>query len=218
MMTTQWWKSFSGGLVALVVCLSAPTTSAQVNTCTNVQVSTLNAGTLIGGSGVYSDCALDVGGTPRTPAIFYDGLDNRIKVDYPAGAAYGSLPAQFVVGTADNTLLPSLAILQPGTSDCASELYGNSQSEPPAPLTYCARFPANDAGGAQAVYITATWDATNSVFTNASVVYNFPAAGSSSSSGSGSGSAATAVPTLPLFGVMLLGGLLGLFGLRKLKQ
>ena len=42
--------------------------------------------------------------------------------------------------------------------------------------------------------------------------------GSSSSSSSSSSTSATAVPTLPLFGVMLLGGLLGLFGLRKLKQ
>ena len=31
-------------------------------------------------------------------------------------------------------------------------------------------------------------------------------------------SAATAVPSLPLFGLLTLGGLLGLFGLRKLKQ
>ena len=29
---------------------------------------------------------------------------------------------------------------------------------------------------------------------------------------------ATAVPTLPLFGLLALGGLLGLFGLRKLKK
>ena len=33
-----------------------------------------------------------------------------------------------------------------------------------------------------------------------------------------SGPAATAVPTLPLFGLLTLGGLLGFFGLRKLKQ
>ena len=29
---------------------------------------------------------------------------------------------------------------------------------------------------------------------------------------------ATAVPTMPFFGLLALGGLLGLFGLRKLKQ
>ena len=36
--------------------------------------------------------------------------------------------------------------------------------------------------------------------------------------GSSSSSSGTAVPTLPLFGLLTLGGLVGLFGLRKLKQ
>ena len=50
------------------------------------------------------------------------------------------------------------------------------------------------------------------------VFYSVVISSATCGTGSSSGTPATAVPTLPLFGLLTLGGLLGFFGLRKLKK
>ena len=210
MMTTQWWKSFSGGLVALFVCLSAPTTSAQVNTCPNVQVGTL----LTTDPAVYSDCGLDVGGSLNTPALAYDVAPNsRME------AILMGIPANFSPSPAPIDLggYTARSIINAGsgyTGDCSDQTYTMNvdflSSAASSGDVICARFNAVDP---EAIWIRGEWNGTT--FVNPLAVTNMNVSAGSSSSSS---SAATAVPTLPLFGVMLLGGLLGLFGLRKLKQ
>ena len=62
-----------------------------------------------------------------------------------------------------------------------------------------------------------TWDPDRQLVLSATVEISAELAAAAAAAGAPA-PAATAVPTLPLFGLLTLGGLLGLFGLRKLKK
>ena len=129
----------------------------------------------------------------------------------PAGAAYtvawSSASISSVRVIFDHSATSTFTSVQPDQLNSLNPIPGNS------PYTETVSSANNGGSATNAFRFNPD---TSAVFSN--VVISSATCTGTGSSSSSSGTPATAVPTLPLFGLLALGGLLGLFGLRKLNK
>ena len=183
---------------------AAPT----VYTCPNVQVGGEGAPAFTSPS-VYSDCYMDFGSlTFATVRMVYAppiiDFDANYREEFSPQPSY-SINAGTFGGEVEDAAFENMGSGYSG--NCVNDMnptnsLGNSL-QATANDVYCGRVTS---GTGESIWVRATFNGTT--FTSPLIVTNAASAAPPS----------VPVPTLPLFGLLSLGGLIGLFGTRKLKR
>ena len=153
-------------------------------------------------------------------AVTNTGSMVALSEPIPAGAAFTVAWSSASITNSPGTTIGSVRVVfeHSATSTFTSGQfdYLNSLNPISGSSSYTETVSSANNGGSATNYFRFSPDSP-AVFSNL-VISSATCTGTGSSSGGSSSSSATPVPALPLFGLLTLGGLLGLFGLRKLKQ
>ena len=183
---------------------AAPT----VYTCPNVQVGGEGAPAFTSPS-VYSDCYMDFGSAGSAtirmayapPVIEFDA---NYREEFSPQPSY-SINAGTFGGELEDAAFENMGSGYSG--NCVNDMNPTSSNDGTLEATandvYCGRVTSVTG---ESLWVRATFNGTT--FTSPLIVTNAASAAPPS----------VPVPTLPLFGLLSLGGLIGLFGTRKLKR
>ena len=181
---------------------AAPT----VYTCPNVQVGGEGAPAFTSPS-VYSDCYMDFGSAAfATIRMAY--APPVIEFDANYREEFSPQPSYSInAGTYEDENFSFENMGSGYSGNCVNDMNPTSSNEGEIEATandvYCGRVTS---GTGESIWVRATFNGTT--FTSPLIVTNAASAAPPS----------VPVPTLPLFGLLSLGGLIGLFGTRKLKR
>jgi hypothetical protein len=190
-------------VIALLLSLSgfSPVASA-FEPCPSIQSGVLQFQSI---KAVYSHCAIDGynAGIYLYPTLYFDSGTNDVGITAPAAADLNPAPTGILkLGDFPDRGLENVGANYAGNCEEVTATEGFTAGQ--EGVTYCGWF-ANVATASR-LLLKATLK--NGAWENVTFAYDVPTTAGD----------ATPVPTLPLFGLGILVSLLGLFGLRKLRQ